>query len=134
LWRDYYVLTDLFFNFKTGPLGHKLLFGTDQRFLSTSDRSATDVIEPIDVFNPVYGGLIDPIGPETPRRIFTQSGTFIGIYAQDLVTIIDQVKLLVGGRYDIATSRTQTEFSDSPDATHGKSDDNVFTPRVGLVY
>jgi iron complex outermembrane recepter protein len=133
-WRDYYILTDLFFNFKTGPLGHKFLLGTDQRFLDTFDRSATDVIEPIDVFNPVYGGLIDPIGPETPRRIFTQSGTFIGIYAQDLVTIIDQVKLLVGGRYDIATSRTQTEFSDSPDSTRGKSDDNVFTPRVGLVY
>jgi iron complex outermembrane receptor protein len=84
-WRDYFALTDFTFNFKAGPLGHKLLFGTDQRFLSTYDRSATDVLPPIDVFDPTYGGLVDPIGPTTPRRVFDQSGRFIGVYAQDLI-------------------------------------------------
>jgi iron complex outermembrane receptor protein len=80
-WRDYYLLTDLAFDFKTGPLGHKLVVGSDQRFLSTFDRSATDVLPPIDVFSPTYGDLVDPIGPTTPRRIVDQSGTFIGVYA-----------------------------------------------------
>ena len=130
-WRDYYVLTDLMFDFKTGPLGHKLLFGTDQRFLSTSDRSATDALPPIDVtYIEVWS---TDLGRHAPQNL-QQSGTFIGIYAQDLVTIIDQVKLLVGGRYDLATFEAQNQFTDSNSVTRSESDDSVFTPRVGLVH
>jgi iron complex outermembrane receptor protein len=132
--RDYYVLTDLAFDFVTGPLGHKLLFGTDQRFLSTYDRFAIDVLPPIDVFTPTYGDLVDPIGAATPRQISHQSGRFIGVYAQDLVTLIEQVKLLVGGRYDFATLDTQSSISDSDSVTRSGAYDGVFTPRVGLVF
>ena len=132
--RDYYALTDLLFDFRTGPFGHKFLFGSDQRFLNTYDRTATDVLPPIDVFDPVYGGLVDPIGPTTPRRVSEQSGRFIGIYAQDLITIIDPLKLLVGGRYDLSTLETTSQNNGIDTLTRSDSDDDVFTPRVGLVY
>jgi iron complex outermembrane receptor protein len=131
---DYYILTDLVFDFTTGPLRHKLLVGSDQRFFSTSDRSATDFLDPIDIFNPTYGGLVDPIGPTTPRRLLEQSGTFIGVYLQDIVTITPQVKLLVGGRFDLANLDSETENTDTGTITDSEIDENVFTPRAGLVY
>ena len=92
------------------------------------------MLPPIDVFEPVYGGLVDPIGPTTPRRVSEQSGRFIGVYAQDLITIIDPVKLLVGGRYDLATLETTSQNNGSDTLTRSDADDGVFTPRVGLVY
>jgi iron complex outermembrane recepter protein len=132
-WTDYYALTEGVFDFRTGPLRHKVLVGTDQRFLSTRDRSATDVLSPIDVFAPTYGGVADPIGPDTPRRVFEQSGRFIGIYVQDLVTIVDPVKLLFGGRYDFARLETTSRNTGTGVVTRSEFDDGVFTPRAGLV-
>jgi iron complex outermembrane receptor protein len=110
-----------------------VLVGTDQRFLSTRDRSATDVLSPIDVFASIYGGVADPIGPDTPRRVFEQSGRFIGIYVQDLVTIVDPVKLLFGGRYDFARLETTSRNTGTGVVTRSEFDDGVFTPRTGLV-
>lgn len=133
-WEDYYVLTELNFDFKTGPLGHKLLIGSDQRLLSMLSRSATAAIPSINVFAPTYGGLIDPIGPGSPRTVFNQSGTFIGAYIQDFVTITDELKLLAGGRYDYADQDTTSRNTGTGITTKSSYDDSVFTPRVGLVY
>jgi iron complex outermembrane receptor protein len=133
-WHEYYALTDLSFDFTTGPLGHQLLLGSDQRFSSQRSRSVFAEIEPIDVFNLTYGNVIDPIGPDTPRRLFSSSGTFIGVYFQDLITITPQLKLLAGVRYDDARQKTSFRDTDSPDSIRGKFDDEVFTPRVGLVF
>ncbi len=90
-WEDYYALTELNFDFRTGPLAHKLLVGSDQRVLSMLSRSATAPIASIDVFAPTYGGLIDPIGPGSPRTVSNQSGIFIGAYLQDFVSIITRL-------------------------------------------
>jgi iron complex outermembrane receptor protein len=131
--NDYFILTDGTFDFRTGPLRHQLLVGTDQRFLDTLDRSAIAALPPIDAFNPVYGNLVDPITPATPRRVLEQDGRFIGVYIQDLITIIDQVKLLVGGRYDFAELETKSRNTGTGAIVRSEFDDQVFTPRVGLV-
>jgi outer membrane receptor protein involved in Fe transport len=68
-WYDYYSLTELNLDFKTGPVGHKFLFGSDQRYNSQRSRSMTAEIDPIDVFNPVYGNIADPFNPDTPRQV-----------------------------------------------------------------
>jgi iron complex outermembrane receptor protein len=133
-WRnDYYALTDVTFDFKTGPIGHKLLVGTDQRGLDTRDRSVVSALPPIDVFAPSYGGVVDPVERATPRSNSEQSGTFYGFYVQDLVTLLDQLKLLVGGRYDLAHQETRS-WTDGGATRRSEFDDGVFTPRVGLVY
>jgi iron complex outermembrane receptor protein len=53
--HDYYALTDLNFDFKTGTIGHKFLVGSDQRFNSFRSRSVNVDIPSIDIFNPTYG-------------------------------------------------------------------------------
>jgi iron complex outermembrane receptor protein len=133
-WRnDYYALTDVTVDFKTGPIRHQLLVGADQRFLSTRDRSVVAALPPIDVFAPTYGGIVDPIERATPRSHSEQSGTFLGFYLQDLVTLLDQLKLLFGGRYDLARQDTRS-WTDGGLTRRSEFDDGVFTPRVGLVY
>jgi iron complex outermembrane recepter protein len=131
---DYYALTDLNLDFKTGPFGHKFLVGSDQRFNSFRARTASAEIDPIDVFDPVYGNIIDPITPDTPRNLTSSQGTFFGVYLQDLIHITDQIKFLAGVRYDNAYQKSTFRVSDSPDSTRSKLDENVFTPRAGLVY
>jgi iron complex outermembrane recepter protein len=137
-WYDYYGLTELNLNFKTGPVGHKFLFGSDQRYTSMRDRSMSAEIDPIDVFNPVYGNIADPFNADTPRRVSDSTGTFIGVYMQDLITIVEPLKLLLGVRYDNVHQRTNFQFVDpaSPpsDVIPSKIDENVFTPRAGIVY
>jgi iron complex outermembrane receptor protein len=132
--EDYYISTDLIFRFNTGPVGHQLLAGSDQRFNYTDSRSATAEIEPIDVFDPVYGNVVNPIGPDTPRRLLSTSGTFIGFYLQDLVTITDQVRVLLGLRYDIAEQDSMLRFTEDPAVVRDKFDDDVFSPLAGVVY
>lgn len=132
--EDYYSLTELTFDFKTGPIGHRLLVGSDQRFPFNWDTSADVEIEPIDVFAPVYGNIPNPIGPDTPRRKLNQSGTFIGLYIEDYVTLLHSLKLLAGFRYDWASQDTRSRNTGTGILTKTTFDDGVFTPRVGLVY
>ena len=129
--EDYYILTDVTFDVRTGPLRHTLLLGADQRILSTRQVSGGALLPPIDAFNPAYHAA--PIGPETIDRGSVQSGTFYGFYIQDLMTIIDPVKLLVGGRYDLASLDTESRTFADGTRTRSSFDEGVFTPRVGLV-
>jgi iron complex outermembrane receptor protein len=80
----------------------------------------------------------DPITPDDPRNLTSSTGTFIGVYLQDLVTITDQIKFLAGVRYDNANQRSTFSFVDptvpSTTVTRSKVDEGVFTPRAGLVY
>ena len=52
-----------------------------------------------------------------------------GIYLQDQVTLIDNVKLLLGGRVDILDQETE-----SGGTTTAEISETAFTPRVGVVY
>jgi len=129
--EDYYILTDVTVDVRTGPLRHKLLVGADQRILSTRQVSGSGLLPPIDAFNPTYNASV--IGAETIDRGFVQSGTFLGFYVQDLMTIVDPVKLLVGGRYDLASLDTESRTFATGGSTRSSFDEGVFTPRVGLV-
>ncbi len=51
------------------------------------------------------------------------------VYAQDLITITPQFKVLIGGRYD----NYQQRFVDLPQAVQ-RSTDKRFSPRIGFVY
>ncbi len=127
--RDIYDLNvNLIGRFSTGSIGHQLVFGVDLgRFDQTVD-VFTGTAAPIDLFNPVYGQ--PAFGPLS--RAF--NGGFyrdtLGIYLQDQVTLAENLKFLLGGRFDLVTEtnqnfQTNVETSQSSDA---------FTPRVGIVY
>lgn len=129
--EDYSWQTDLIGKFNTGSIAHQLLLGFElRRNTDINPNFFGGDIAPIDIFNPVYGAR--PTGTVVPRifgtRIFTT-----GVYLQDQVTLLSNLKLLVGGRYDFVFSDNSAKIGDA-NTTNSNFYDSAFSPRVGLVY
>ncbi|UOD31381.1 TonB-dependent siderophore receptor [Massilia violaceinigra] len=115
-----------------GGLRHSVLFGVDAyRFddrrvqLRRNPSSANPYA--IDIFQPVYGAVADPLtlSIDTLERQRAH-----GFYAQDQIDLTSQWKALLGVRYDsadqtVANNRLKTGSAQSLGAT---------SPRAGLVY
>jgi iron complex outermembrane receptor protein len=53
----------------------------------------------------------------------------VGVYVQDQIDLLPQLKLLLGGRFDLVSQ--QSLFADG---SQDFQDDTAFSPRLGLVY
>ncbi|MEG3850373.1 TonB-dependent receptor [Microcoleus sp. herbarium19] len=106
-------------------MDHELIFGVD---LSSSflrfERSRT-IETPIDIFNPVYGRVTGPSINDFDGDQLTRT---LGIYVQDQVTLTENLKLLLGGRFDLF----EQDFRFRSNTTRGSGND--FSPRLGIVY
>ena len=122
----YAVITDVVGNFSTGSIQHQLIVGFDlNRF--TQRRITSDTATQIDLFNPVYN---QPLGP---LELFLDDDTrrdSLGIYIQDQVTLAENLKLLLGLRFDTFEQKTLDLFAN----TEINQSDNAFSPRIGVVY
>lgn len=132
------------FNFtgivKTGKIKHQVLAGADadyyQNLSDTYNSFAT--YDTINVLNPnKYVARTDM--PEAIALSQTHSPTYLyGIYAQDLISLHQKVKLLLGLRYSFQRNgvnkvldyQTQTVTKNNANAQNN----GVFSPRFGLVY
>jgi len=127
-YRNVYLLdTNLVGEFATGSIEHQVLFGVD---LST-DFFEVDfgsvAIAPLDLFDPVYGS--QNIGAVTGGfPSFTQTIDRLGIYLQDQITLRPDLRMLLGGRFDLIRQETDDG------TTTNSQQDEAFSPRVGLVY
>jgi iron complex outermembrane recepter protein len=113
--------------FATGSIDHQLVFGVDLNRYEDKFTLFEGTAAPLDLFNPTYG---QPFGEPIRVREARFSQDTLGIYLQDQVTLTPNLKLLLGGRFDLATQASQdlvanTETSQTSDA---------FTPRLGIVY
>jgi iron complex outermembrane receptor protein len=129
--------TDLISEFKTGSVEHQLLAGFELARTDAQDESIGffDENQPlaINVINPQYG---------TPRpstnTTFSSDDTVstLGFYLQDQVTLLPNLKLLAGGRYDFATTESEFDelFEGETFSEESEFDSEAFSPRVGLVY
>ncbi|BAY48990.1 TonB-dependent siderophore receptor [Scytonema sp. HK-05] len=133
--QDYILQTDFIGKFNTGSIAHQLLLGVelnrnkyDYRFRIASD------FPNIDIFNPVYDALI-PSSFDSDDYTDTTTDN-VGIYFQDLVSLLPNLKLLAGGRFDIVDY--DSEFiADFPNNSPPEKDSRyyeAFSPRIGLVY
>jgi iron complex outermembrane receptor protein len=128
--RNYELQTDLIGKFATGPIQHTLLFGVDLSWQSAPFIFRGGVAAPtINIFNPVYGTVARPSINDFPD-VFSSEGqtNTLGIFLQDQVTLTDNLKLLMGGRFDTI---------DQSSSSNGESDeryDQAFSPRLGIVY
>lgn len=124
--------------FATGSVNHTLLFGVDLNRTTDLVFGGFDLDNPLelDISNPVYG--------LAPRPDFRNSSPFfndrvsqnrLGIYLQDQVDLLDNLKLLAGLRYDTVKQKTRIgETVFDPVGSDVDQTDDAFTPRVGLVY
>ena len=127
--RDrYYLDTNLLGDFSTGPIDHQLLFGF------SLDRAVTDLAfefgaaAPVDIFNPIFDQTIASTGQLGLNSVTTRDT--LGIYLQDQITIAENIKLLIGGRFDSFTERATDRLSNQEDS----QSDTAFSPRLGIVY
>ena len=136
---NYAWQTDLISEFNTGSIEHQLLAGfelarssIDDEFSSFFDFDA-DVPLAINIFNPEY----DTPRPD-PNNFGNQEGTVdtLGFYLQDQITLLPNLKLLAGGRYDFANNENDffENFGGEIFSESVEADNEAFSPRVGLVY
>jgi iron complex outermembrane recepter protein len=132
--RDYNEeIFDLFTNvvgkFSTGAIDHQLLFGVDLRrsnYTNVTLRGFQGT--PIDIFNPVYSSQrLEIIDRPSDNEVTTDS---IGIYLQDQITLADNFKLLLGGRFDAFEQTDEDRLEDTEESQSG----DAFSPRLGIVY
>ncbi|MDF5720632.1 MAG: TonB-dependent siderophore receptor [Rhizonema sp. PD37] len=132
--RSYSLQTDLVGKFNTGSIQHQLLFGVElARDIFDYDFKLGS-FPSIDPFNPVYGRTpISRVFDSDDSKDRAKTDT-LGIYLQDQVTLLANLKLLVGGRYDIA--QFNDKFTDLLANTQQLTNQqfDAFSPRFGLVY
>jgi len=126
--RNYTLQNEIFGKFNTGPLQHNVLVGVE---LSRYDYSYTAfgaTLAPINIFSPIYGAQL---GVFTPLFAGEYGSDNLGVYFQDLVEILPNLKLLGGGRFDLNDSFTK----DRPNGSlTNEQTETKFSPRVGIVY
>lgn len=107
-------------------VGHKLLLGVETGKARKEVLLARVNMDPIDIFDPVYGA--QPVGLSEPTPFSDQEIRYTGLYAQDQVWLGERWKLLLGLRYDetrhVVTISGNTEINE----------DEVVSPRAGLMY
>ncbi|MEH2303242.1 MAG: TonB-dependent siderophore receptor [Nostoc sp.] len=127
--RVYNLDTYVVGKFATGSIGHQLVAGFNLTRLNSTTSNNDPQIAALDLFNPVYGS--QPFGNVAIDRNFQSSDT-LGIYVQDQVTLADNLKLLLGVRFD--TLNQSSGDDDQGNITGQTQSDHAFSPRVGLVY
>ena len=119
---------------KTGPIAHRLLLNGDatkkEKWLKRNDYASP--ANSLDVFDPVYGTVdlasypaLNPV--DNPN---TRENKDWGISGQDLITLIAQVKVLFGARYNsynVFTENLRTNVTDEHKRT-------AYTYRGGIVW
>ncbi|AFY30705.1 TonB-dependent siderophore receptor [Calothrix sp. PCC 7507] len=127
--RNYAMTTNLIGKFSTGSIQHQLLFGFDlNRFDNFNPAINEFEAESIDIFNPVYG---QPRGTKVPSSFAVRQQTnSLGIYLQDQVALTDNLKFLLGGRFDFIDRKYEDLISN----TESSGTDSAFSPRIGIVY
>jgi iron complex outermembrane receptor protein len=123
---------ELLGKFNTGPVTHNVLFGADayrfddRRVQLRRNPNATNAYA-IDIYNPVYGGVADPLTLSIDTKEEQRAHAY---YAQDQVDLTDQWKALLGVRYDSYDQTVRNYRS----AASNNQKLSATSPRVGLVY
>ncbi|WP_084226988.1 TonB-dependent siderophore receptor [Nostoc sp. KVJ20] len=125
--RDYRLLTNVIGKFATGSIKHQLLFGFDLGRQSIDSSGIDREIAPLDLFNPIYGQLPGAITFESDTNTVTDE---LGFIVQDQVTIADNLKLLLSGRFDNFKQTDKDFLADTETSQSG----SAFSPRVGILY
>lgn len=118
--------------FSTGSLQHQILVGFNlfrrDVFPFTLDDRTGSSPSTIDIFDPDYGVSLP--GDGTPVIAVNERTQGLGLYFQDQVILADNLRLLLGGRFDLTNQQTDDLLA----STTQFQQDTAFSPRMGIVY
>ena len=126
--------TDVTLSRRTGRVLHDLLLGaelgrqTTDNFRETGYFGATATTARVPLSNPLYGGTVTFRQSATDADNGTRAGTS-SLYLQDQITLADWIRVIAGARYE----RFDLRFTDNRTETRRDRDDEMISPRVGLV-
>jgi len=127
---DRTIQGEIYGKLTTGPIQHKLLFGTEYNYDEWSYDLRLTPGTPISIANPVYSPM-PPNAAFLPSNVGSYKYKALGFYAQDEMAC-GPVRFLAGGRFD----RVRGELTDiitgpvPPQTTELWT----FAPRLGLTY
>ncbi len=132
--KDYTFQTNLTGEFATGDIKHKLLVGADYVRREGRLFSSLGAATTLDLFNPVFGA-VKPNKADLPGfGGSTTSGNSFGIFVQDQVDIVKNLKLLAGVRYDTLSQNTTNLPGVAIEPGSTSLTASALTPRIGLLY
>ncbi|MEP1058640.1 MULTISPECIES: TonB-dependent siderophore receptor [Cyanophyceae] len=130
-YENFFTDTNVLGKFSTGSIAHQLLFGFEySKTIEKPEFRFGFEYPSINIFNPVYARLRYPKDPIGYRDDTTST---VGIYVQDQIALLPNLKLLLGARYDTFKQNRVFEFQPDPRQEFEQSDGAV-TPRFGIVY
>jgi iron complex outermembrane recepter protein len=113
--------------FATGPIRHELVAGFNLSRNIATGRGQSYTLQPLDLYDPVYGSERGDFSPSDD----TTTSDNLGFYVQDLISLTDNLKLLIGGRFDSVRAKVEDRIAPENNSSQQNS---AFSPRVGLVY
>jgi len=141
--QDYSLVEiDLNGKFNTGKINHSLLFGADADQSTTTTLAYKNITyyDKINIFNPyvvldknpIYSNTIEPSMDKNTNAVAKIKRA--GIYFQDLITLTTKFKILGGLRYSYLENTTNTLTFSTNENAETKTNDNIVTSKLGLVY
>ncbi|NJR51512.1 MAG: TonB-dependent siderophore receptor [Leptolyngbyaceae cyanobacterium CSU_1_3] len=126
-WRN-----DLISKFNTGSIRHTVLAGIELTKISGwFNNNLTGSVSSIDLFNPDYSRVVISPLRRRPELDYTNDVKALGIYLQNQIDLLDNLKLVLGGRFD---SYDQEELRPSAPNLSIRQTGTAFSPNAGLVY
>ncbi|MFL1425498.1 TonB-dependent receptor [Acinetobacter baumannii] len=126
-----YVQQELSAVFNTGFLKHSTLIGAEYSKQHKDELVWSKARQITNIFNPQlenWAPLDINVDADTNN---TNTFENYGVYLQDLMTVTDQLKVLVGLRYDNLSQDRDDQSSKNVDLNRT---DNTYSPRIGVVY
>ncbi|MGQ1711389.1 TonB-dependent receptor [Acinetobacter baumannii] len=126
-----YVQQELSALFNTGFLKHNTIIGVEYSKQHKDELVWSKARQITNIFNPQlenWTPLDTNIDADTNN---TNTFENYGVYLQDLMTVTDQLKVLVGLRYDNLSQDRDDQSSKNVDLNRT---DNTYSPRIGVVY
>lgn len=130
-YKRFFTNAELIAQFNTGSVRHQVLFGIEyRRDAEAPSFQFSNSYPSINIFNPIYTRIPYAIAPEFFRDDTVDT---IGIYLQDQIDLLSNLKVLAGVRYDYVDQLRTTRNLGEP-REEFQLQDSRFTPRFGIVY
>lgn len=131
----YNLQTEMTGQFSTGAVDHNLLVAVDLRRDTSggTQRRLPDGLTPdINIYDPDYDIIERPDLDELTNEVRNDSNRTdaLGILLQGQVIILDNLKLLLSGRFEALYQQSR----DNPTGIISDQDVAAFSPTIGLVY
>ena len=140
--QSHYLQNELHGAFSTGPIKHKTIvgveFGREVQFNQVSQDFGGDTGTPgafsfINIFNPTDRLFLN--GGLSKTNDSKQTNTIVGLYFGDHVSLLENLHLHGGGRFDyFKQSLTNRPTGLDPTQTGDSQSEVAFSPSIGMTY